>query len=216
MQDLVKQEQFELEVLDRLNTCRVLPRLIFGGGTMLRLCYGLNRFSVDLDFWLRAGEDPGVVYNSLREGLSSYTVTDAADKFHTILFELRTRRYPRALKIEIRKEHQKVSVEQAIAFSRFSQTQVRVNTVSLPDMMNAKLEALVNRKEIRDAFDLEFLLKKGIQPLKSGYYKNAAAVIRSFTKNDYRVKLGSLLEADDRQYYMQENFKQLLAFLKGD
>ena len=213
MQDLVKQEQFELEVLDRLNTCRVLPRLIFGGGTMLRLCHGLNRFSVDLDFWLRPGEAPKAVHKTMQECLSPYTVTDAADKFHTILFELRTRRFPRALKIEIRKEHPEVSVEQAIAFSQFSQTQVRVNTVSLPDMMNAKLEALVNRKEIRDAFDLEFLFKKGIRPRGTEYYKKATAVIRAFKKNDYRVKLGSVLEAEDRKYYTERNFNQLLTFI---
>jgi predicted nucleotidyltransferase component of viral defense system len=52
MQDLIKQEQFEIEVLDRLKSGRFLDNLIFTGGTMLRLCYGLNRFSVDLDFWL--------------------------------------------------------------------------------------------------------------------------------------------------------------------
>ena len=52
MQDLIKQEQFELEVLDRLQSGRFLDRLVFGGGTMLRLCYGLGRYSVDLDFWL--------------------------------------------------------------------------------------------------------------------------------------------------------------------
>jgi predicted nucleotidyltransferase component of viral defense system len=52
MQDLIKQEQFEIEVLDRLQSGRFLDRLIFGGGTMLRLCFGLDRYSVDLDFWL--------------------------------------------------------------------------------------------------------------------------------------------------------------------
>ncbi|MCX7991875.1 MAG: nucleotidyl transferase AbiEii/AbiGii toxin family protein, partial [Proteobacteria bacterium] len=49
MQDLVKQEHFEIEVLDRLKSGKLLDSLIFTGGTMLRLCYGLNRFSVDLD-----------------------------------------------------------------------------------------------------------------------------------------------------------------------
>ncbi|MBI4243194.1 MAG: nucleotidyl transferase AbiEii/AbiGii toxin family protein, partial [Planctomycetes bacterium] len=51
MQDLIRQERFELEVLDRLNSKKILTNLVFGGGSMLRLCFGLNRFSVDLDFW---------------------------------------------------------------------------------------------------------------------------------------------------------------------
>jgi len=32
------QERFELEVLDRLNSGKFLTQIIFGGGTMLRLC----------------------------------------------------------------------------------------------------------------------------------------------------------------------------------
>jgi predicted nucleotidyltransferase component of viral defense system len=52
MQDLIQQERFELEVLERLNSRKMLTKLVFAGGSMLRLCYGLNRFSVDLDFWL--------------------------------------------------------------------------------------------------------------------------------------------------------------------
>ena len=52
MQDLIKQEIFELEVLEKLKNNRILEPLVFVGGTMLRLCHDLNRYSVDLDFWL--------------------------------------------------------------------------------------------------------------------------------------------------------------------
>lgn len=50
MQDLIMQERFEMEVLDKLNSSKILPKLVFTGGTMLRLCHGLNRYSADLDF----------------------------------------------------------------------------------------------------------------------------------------------------------------------
>ncbi len=36
MRDLIQHEQFELEVLGRLQSGRFLAGLIFGGGTMLR------------------------------------------------------------------------------------------------------------------------------------------------------------------------------------
>lgn len=52
MQNLIEQERFEIEVLDRLNSGRFLRFFIFCGGTMLRLCHGLDRYSVDLDFWM--------------------------------------------------------------------------------------------------------------------------------------------------------------------
>jgi len=86
MQDLIKQEQFEIEVLDRLKSGRFLDNLIFTGGTMLRLCYGLNRFSVDLDFWLYKKIDTGKYFNQLKELLSKYySIRDAENKFYLTL-----------------------------------------------------------------------------------------------------------------------------------
>ena len=52
MQDLILQEKFELEVLEKLNSKKLLSNLIFTGGTMMRLCYGMPRFSTGLDFWV--------------------------------------------------------------------------------------------------------------------------------------------------------------------
>lgn len=57
MQDLIKQEHFEIEVLEHLNSKRLLTNLVFTGGTMLRLCWGLARYSVDLDFWVTKSLD---------------------------------------------------------------------------------------------------------------------------------------------------------------
>ena len=212
----MKQEQFELEVLDKMNSAKMLKGLIFGGGTMLRLCYGLNRFSVDLDFWAAGKIDSGAFFKDMKDLLASaYSITDAADKFNTLLFEVRSRGYPRLLKIEIRKEEKKVAVEQSIAFSKFSNTQVLLGTVSLKDMMAAKTEALLDRKEIRDAFDMEFLVKKGIViEAVPETRERVRAVIASFTKKDYTSKLGSLLEEEERKYYSSENFKILLNALK--
>ena len=46
-----KHEIFEIEVLEKLKNTRLLDPLVFGGGTMLRLCHEMQRYSVDLDFW---------------------------------------------------------------------------------------------------------------------------------------------------------------------
>ena len=49
--DIFRQhEVFQIEVLDKMNSAKLLEPLVFGGGTMLRLCHELNRYSVDLDF----------------------------------------------------------------------------------------------------------------------------------------------------------------------
>ena len=209
MQDLIKQEQFELEVLDKFKSRRFLDSLVLGGGTMLRLCFGLDRFSIDLDFWIIKNLDVNKLFKDIKEYLSgNYTIKDCANKFYTLLFEIKSKGYPRSLKIEIRKETKKIKTEQAIAYSKYSNRQVLLRAVSLEDMMREKINAFLNRQEIRDVFDIEFLLKKGI-PLESSseILQKLLKKINSLDKRDYTVKLGSILEEDKRKYYISENFK---------
>ena len=215
MQDLKAQEIFEIEVLDRLNSKRILPRLVFCGGTMLRLCYGLNRYSVDLDFWV-AHKVPGMkLFKDMRSCLEeSYLIKDAANKFHMLLFEIKSRNYPRSLKIEVRKEPKKISVEQTIAYSRHTTTQVLLKAVSLNDCLKSKIEAFLDRREIRDIFDLEFLLKRGVPlNISPAGARTILKAMEAFSVKEYTVKLGSLLEEPERKYYARENFKLLKSAL---
>ncbi len=216
MRDLIRQEQFELEVLDRLNSGRFLSRMVFGGGTMLRLCHGLDRYSVDLDFWLLPMDDYSEWFIRLRRYVEDfYDLRDAADKFYTLVLELKSRDYPRSLKIEMRKDKGDIATEQSIAYSPFSSIQVFVKTIPLEDMMRSKFDALSKRKEIRDAYDLEFLVKKGIEvKISPREADRLLEVIEDFTPRDYKVKLGSLLEADRRGYYNTNNFRILKDYLK--
>jgi predicted nucleotidyltransferase component of viral defense system len=210
MQDLIIQERFELEVLDRLNSGKFLTQIVFGGGTMLRLCHNLNRFSVDLDFWVIKELEQGFFENMKAYLAKHYDIKDSAKKFHTILFELRSPAYPRSLKLEIRREIKKIHVEQVIAYSKYANKQVFLKAVSLNDMMKSKLEAFLDRQEIRDVFDMEFLFKKGV-PLEASNdtLKEVLRLINAFSRSDYTVKLGSLLEKEQREYYSAENFKIL-------
>ena len=210
MQDLIMQERFELEVLDRLNSGKFLTHIVFCGGTMLRLCHNLNRFSVDLDFWVIKELKPGFFENMKAYLAKHYDIKDSAKKFHTILFELRSHAYPMSLKLEIRREVKKIHVEQLIAYSKYANTQVFLRAVSLSDMMESKLEAFLDRQEIRDVFDMEFLFKRGVSLEASvDTLREVLGLINAFPRRDYTVKLGSLLEKEQRKYYSVENFKIL-------
>ncbi len=204
------QERFELEVLDRLNSGKFLMQIVFGGGTMLRLCHGLERFSVDLDFWVIKDLELEFFEKMKAYLAKHYDIKDSAKKFYTILFELRSPDYPRSLKLEIRKEVKKIHVEQVIAYSKYTNTQVFLKAVSLSDMMESKLEAFLDRQEIRDVFDMEFLFKRGV-PLEASVdtLREVLGLINAFPRRDYTVKLGSLLEKEQREYYSVENFKIL-------
>ncbi len=216
MRDLKLHEQFEIEVLDKLNSSRLLDPLVFCGGTMLRLCYGLDRYSVDLDFWIVKKVNFNIFFNKLLKCLSrDYTIKDSVIKHYTILFEISKDGYPRNLKIEIRKEIKDLIAEDSIAYSKFSNKQVLLKTVKLQDMMESKIKTFLNRGEIRDCFDIEFFIKKGVD-LKASpeELKKLLININALTKTDYNVKLGSIIDAEYKKYYKENNFKILKMLIK--
>jgi predicted nucleotidyltransferase component of viral defense system len=217
MDVLRKHEIFEIEVLEKLNSAKLLDALVFGGGTMLRLCYELNRYSVDLDFWFIRKVDPENFFNKTQKALAeNYEITDAEIKFYTILLELRSKAYPKRLKIEIRKEIKECDYQERIAYSRSSNIQVVLRAHTLEQTMKNKVEALLERREVRDGFDIEFLLRKGI-PLPQMDAAKAAEmkkVLDSFKENDFKVKLGSIVESDVRKYYASNGFIYLKGILR--
>ncbi len=214
-----KHEIFEMEVLEKLKNARVLDGLVFGGGTMLRLCHELKRYSVDLDFWRIKDTAENVLFDKIRDVLQkSYDITDAQMKHFTILFEIRSAGFPKRLKIEIRKEIRAWDFQEKIAFSRFSNKQVALRAHTLEQAMKNKIAALLERGEIRDGFDMEFLLRQGISMPNIPDADKAKLITRvqGFKSNDFKVKLGSVLESDIRVYYNENQFEYLIRKLESE
>ncbi|WP_337865038.1 nucleotidyl transferase AbiEii/AbiGii toxin family protein [Ignavibacterium sp.] len=211
MQTLQNLELLEIEILELLNSIRVLESLYFGGGTMLRLCHNLNRYSTDLDFWLDTSADSKQIYKSIRNSLSeNYKLTDSMNKRNILLFEFKSPSVNRSLKIEIRKEQTNFDWEYKIAFSRFATKQVMVRALTLSQMMKNKFDALLSRKIIRDAFDIEFLLMRGIElPNDKEKLQAALLIINNFKERDFKVTLGSILDDNERIFYLENRFKLL-------
>ena len=211
--DIFRQhEVFEIEILNKMNSAKVLEPLVFGGGTMLRLCHELKRYSVDLDFWFIKKTPQKEYFDTIQKAFEKdYEITDAEIKHYTLLFELRSAQYPKRLKIEIRREMKKCDYQKIIAFSKSSTRQVLVNAHTLEQTMENKINAFLNRGEIRDCFDIEFLIRRGVN-LPVGFDREVAELqkmIRRFKDLDYRVKLGSILEKDIRDYYVKNRFSFL-------
>jgi hypothetical protein len=205
-------EAFEIEILDKMNSAKVLEPLVFGGGTMLRLCHELNRYSVDLDFWFIKRTPQKKYFDNLQKAFEKdYEITDAEIKHYTLLFELRSAEYPKRLKIEIRRELKQCDYQKMIAFSKSSSRQVLVNAHTLEQSMKNKIQAFFDRGEIRDCFDIEFLIRRGVYlPVSSD--REVAELrkkIARFKDIDFRVKLGSILEKDIRDYYVENRFSFL-------
>jgi predicted nucleotidyltransferase component of viral defense system len=207
-----KHEIFELEVLEKLKNARLLDPLVFGGGTMLRLCHELRRYSVDLDFWRIKDTAENIFFDNLQNVLKQdYDVTDAQIKHFTILIEIRSSNFPKRLKIEIRKEISDWDFQEKIAFSKFSNKQVLLKAHTLEQTMKNKISALLDRGEVRDGFDIEFLLRQGIPlpDLADADKKKMVARLDGFKDKDFKVKLGSVLEIDTRAYYIENQFNYI-------
>lgn len=212
MNILEKHEIFEIEVLEKLKNSRLLEPLVFGGGTMLRLCHELKRYSVDLDFWFIKKIPIKNYFKKFSNILEKeYEITDARIKYYTLLFEIRSGNYPKRLKIEIRKEIKDCDFLERIAYSTYSNKQVILKTHTLEQTIKNKIDAILDRGEIRDGFDIEFLLRKGISlpELKTNQLSRLKERVNGFNARDFKVKLGSILESDDRKYYIENRFNYL-------
>ena len=211
--DILRQhEVFEIEVLDKMNSAKVLEPLVFGGGTMLRLCHELDRYSVDLDFWFIKRISQNAYFERIRKAFEKdYEITDSQMKHHTLLFELRSGLYPKRLKIEIRRERKDCDFQEKIAFSRFSTKQVLLKAHTLNQTMKNKFDAFLDRGEIRDCFDIEFLLRRGVElpALTNRQFNEFQKKLARFKQRDFKVKLGSILENEIRKYYVEQRFGYL-------
>lgn len=205
-------ELFEIEALDRMKSARMLSPIVFGGGSMLRLCHELPRYSIDLDFWFMKRMPQQDYFSKLFKVFEKYyEITDAQMKHSTLLLELRSKAYPRRLKIEIRRAVTLCDFQETIAFSRFATRQVALKAHTLDQTMKNKISAFLDRGEIRDCFDVEFLLRRGVDPPQEMAEKADALLkkISAFTDKDFKVKLGSILDAEIRPYYVAGGFSFL-------
>lgn len=211
--DIFRQHEiFQIEVLDKMNSAKLLEPLVFGGGTMLRLCHELNRYSVDLDFWFIKRTAQQKYFDILQKAFKKdYEITDAEIKHFTLLLELRSAEYPKRLKIEIRRELKECDYQSKIAFSRYSTRQVLLKGHTLEQTMKNKIQAFLDRGEIRDCYDIEFLIRRGVDLSVDSDREitNLQAKIAGLKDTDFRVKLGSILEEDFRSYYNENKFSFL-------
>ena len=97
-----------------------------------------------------------------------------------------------------------------IAFSKHADHQVMVQTIPIAEMMENKIRTFLDRKEIRDVFDIEFLYRRGINlPADSKKLRQLQIGIQQLTSTDFKVKLGSIVSPEFREYYNNSKFEFL-------
>jgi len=88
---------------------------------------------------------------------------------------------------------------------------------TLEQTMKNKIAALMERGEIRDGFDIEFLLRQGVllPELTKNEISKLMNRVDGFNAKDFKVKLGSVVESDIRKYYIENRFNFLRQKLRA-
>jgi len=212
--DQILREEAEMAFLDELSKNKLSAKLIFYGGTALRLAYGSPRFSEDLDLIcfkpISFLEFEKFIQEVIKKS-PRWRLKDIKDKRNTlfalILIKDEKLKHNFSLKIEIHKPAKKVSIETELSLikspSSISEPLLLVPTLN--ELKKLKENALVSRKKARDIFDLWYISKtlreNFILPAKTPKYSE-----REF-RNELQVFLPKKYYPIIKQLYDKTNSK---------
>ncbi len=194
MLDRQRHEQLLKNILrDIYTTPELQARLAFKGGTCMYLFYGLDRFSVDLDFNLVASDFSA---NLLDDIVKKYlTVDDQMNKHFTWLWVGSYEKGKQRIKIEVSKRDYP---DTYIPKDFYGLT---ISTMS-PDCMFAhKLCAITDRKKLqnRDLYDAHFMFVKQFSINEEIIKLRTGQTLKEYFRTlieciDKNVKQGTILE----------------------
>lgn len=168
-------EYIQLLILDYLTTTTFIKKIVFIGGTNLRLVKGIDRFSEDLDFDCKALSDEeflamtnDVIEFLKRMGLRVETRDKKNDKlkayrcniyFPELLFELGLSGYRQErFLIKIESQDQNIVYNQKMATIKGCGLYFSFPVPADDVLCAMKLSALLSRQKGRDFYDVMFLL----------------------------------------------------------
>lgn len=166
--DQILREEAEMRFLDQFAKEKISAKLVFYGGTALRLAYGSPRFSEDIDL-LRIKPITFLEFKTFIQKIIKDNVTwslkDIKDKRNTmfalILIKDEKLKHNFSLKIEAHKPLKKVEMETELSLikSPVSIVEPLLLVPTIKELKKLKESALGSRKKARDIFDLWYIAK---------------------------------------------------------
>lgn len=181
--ELILREYFEMAILQTFSETNLTKKMIFYGGTALRLAYGGPRFSEDLDFLMIkkiTEKELEKNFHEICDKYSELSLVEVKMKRNTLFGLMKIRhpslKHPRHIKIEICKKENKIQSEYKILHSDCSNYSPLIQTITIESLEKLKINAIKNRKEPRDWLDLWFIsniLRKNFKaPVNFSFHKN--------------------------------------------
>ena len=196
--DKIVREEYEMILLQSLFDSSFGSKLVFRGGTALRLSYGSPRFSDDLDFSALDSIDEDVFKKWCQEVAQinpNLTVSDSRQKFYTLFafFKVIDPALPQAISIKIEISTRGNGWIKGKTFALFNiSSQVTPITVMVQVATLEKIEAeklTIQPPRIRDVFDLWFIGQK--------LGKNTPMNFKGFQVRKVRAELHKYLSQKD-------------------
>ena len=164
--DQILREEAEMEILAELAGDKLGSKLIFYGGTALRLAYNSPRFSEDIDL-LRIKPVSFAEFKKFIEKVitahNGWQLKDLKDKRQTMfaLIQIKDEKLKHAfsVKVEAHKPAGKIKLKTELLLlkSQLAVAEPLLLVPALEELKELKIRALLNRKKARDIFDLWYI-----------------------------------------------------------
>jgi len=172
----VVREYWEILILKGLYDSPYGRKLIFKGGTAMRLAYDSPRFSEDLDFSLTSDPFKGGFSTLVKKIITPFpelAISDLEEKYHTYLAEIKVTQnyqsFPFRIKIEISKRRLKnYQWKLHLLTSPVTTVMTLGLVVTLEQLYEDKLSCLKDRAKPKDLFDLWYISQKLSKPYIPG------------------------------------------------
>lgn len=201
--DNILKEHFQMVLLDALFNSSLGDKLVFKGGTALRLAYHSARLSEDLDFSLSEEVSFAGFQKVVRQSLKlipGSTIKDIHDKHYTlyakVMVNVSYQPIPIDIKIEVNKNNQDFEQSLALIKSPFNNLEVIGRVYTLQSILADKLRILENgeRREPRDLFDAWYISQKMDTPF----------IVKENWKYDRKTLMDSLF------HFLPQNQKKIV------
>lgn len=174
---------------------------VFKGGTALQKLYGLNRFSIDLDFTLKGTSSKlAEILEGINKDLINFNFDSdikITEKKESITAQIKTKgplyegteRSISSLKIEIsRRENVLITPEKKEITPVYDDiSPYFILVMRLDEILAEKSRALLKRSKARDLYDLWFLVKRGVNIDREILQKKLDYYGMSFKKENFII-----------------------------
>ena len=205
--DNVLKEHYQMFMLDVLFNTPFENRLVFKGGTSLRLAYGSVRFSEDLDFSLLgevAFSDFNQAIRKIEKVIPGAVIKDIHEKYYNlyarVIINVEYRPIPIGIRVEVNKHTRDFDHNITLIKSPFNNLEVVARVYSLESILRDKLRIIENqeRREPRDLFDAWYISQKLGRSLE--------------IKDEYKYEQKELM--DSLNHFLPKNQRKVIELFK--